>query len=144
MISPRASPCPPWFSFSFCAAWEIKMNEDSGRGLVHIMRAFGWSIAGLRYALRHEEAFRIELALFAVLAPLALMLGQSGLERAVLAGSLMLVLIVELVNTAVESTVDRIGNERHPLSECAKDVASAAVLLALLNVPLVWALVLFG
>jgi diacylglycerol kinase (ATP) len=120
------------------------MNEDSGRGLVHIMRAFGWSVAGLRYALRHEEAFRIELALFAVLAPLALMLGQSGLERAALVGSLMLVLIVELVNTAVESTVDRIGNERHPLSECAKDVASAAVLLALLNVPLVWALVLFG
>ena len=84
----------------------------------------------------------LELALFVVLAPLGIWLGQSGVERALLVGSLMLVLIVELLNSAVEALVDRIGSERHELSGVAKDLGSAAVFVALVLVVVVWSLVL--
>ena len=110
--------------------------------LAHVGRAFLWSLAGLGSALRHESAFRLEVALFAVLAPLGIWLGQDGAERAVLIGSLLLVLVVELVNSAVEATVDRISDEHHPLSKRAKDLGSAAVFLCLVNVPVVWVLIL--
>ncbi len=109
--------------------------------LAHVGHAFLWSLAGLRSALRHETAFRLEVALFVFLAPLGIWLGHNGVERAMLVGSLMLVLMVELVNSAIEAAVDRISEKRHPLSKRAKDLGSAAVFLCLVNVPVVWGLI---
>lgn len=107
----------------------------------HLRKALGWSLAGLSAAWR-ETAFRQEIYCLCILAPLSFWLGSSGLERAMLLGSLLLVLIAELMNTAVESAIDRIGPERHPLSGRAKDIASAAVFIALINSALVWLLIL--
>lgn len=111
--------------------------------LRRVWRAAGYSFAGLKAALVNEAAFRQELALCVILAPLGLWLGRDGVERSLLVGSLMLVLIVELLNSAIETVVNRIGNEPHELSGRAKDIASAAVFLSLLLVALVWVLVLF-
>ncbi|HUK04846.1 MAG TPA: diacylglycerol kinase, partial [Burkholderiales bacterium] len=97
------------------------------------MNAARYSIAGLAAAARHEDAFRQELLLAAVLVPLGLFLGGTGLERALLVGSVLLVLIVELVNSAVEATVDRVSLDDHSLAKRAKDIGSAAVMLALVN-----------
>lgn len=114
------------------------------------MKATGWrricratciSLNGLRAALA-EPAFRAELGAFLVLGPLALWLGRNGLERAVLLASLLAVLVTELLNTAVESVVDRVGTEHHALSGRAKDLGSAAVFVSLVQVPLVWGLVI--
>ena len=110
--------------------------------LRRIARAAGYSAAGLKAALRGETAFRQELALFVVLAPLGLWLGRDGVERALLLGSLLLVLVVELLNSAIEAAINRIGTERNELSGLAKDLGSAAVFVALLIVLAVWALVL--
>ena len=110
--------------------------------LARIVRATRYSLAGLRAAITNEVAFRQELALFVVLAPLGLWLGRSGIERALLLGSLLLVLIVELLNSAIETLVNRIGPEHHELSGIAKDIASAAVFVALIQVPIVWVLIL--
>ncbi len=110
--------------------------------LARVARAGGYSLAGLRAVIAGEAAFRQELALFIVLAPLGLWLGQDGIERALLVGSLMPVLIVELLNSAIETLVDRVGAEPHRLSGMAKDMGSAAVLLAMALVVVVWALVL--
>ena len=98
----------------------------------------------LRAALRHEDAFRQEVLLAAILVPAAFFLPASGLGKALMIGSVLLVLIVELLNSAVEAAVDRISLENHRLAKRAKDFGSAAVFLALLNVPAVWLLVLFG
>ncbi len=117
---------------------------DKPRGWQRLRQATGYSWQGLKSAYRHEEAFRQELWLCALLLPLGLWLGETGVERALLAGSLLLVLLVELLNTGVENAIDRIGPERHELSGRAKDVGSAAVLVALINAALVWLLVLFG
>jgi diacylglycerol kinase (ATP) len=111
--------------------------------LRRVWRAAGYSVSGLKAALANEAAFRQEMALFVLLAPLGLWLGRDGVERSLLVGSLVLVLVVELLNSAVEAAVNRIGNEPHELSGRAKDIASAAVLLSLLLVALVWVLVLF-
>ncbi len=110
--------------------------------LKRVMRAVGYSLAGLKAALKHEAAFRQELALFVILAPLGFWLGRNGIERSLLVGSLVLVLVVELLNSAVEAVVDRIGSEKHDLSGRAKDMGSAAVLLSLFLAVGVWALVL--
>jgi diacylglycerol kinase (ATP) len=110
--------------------------------LKRVMRAVGYSLAGLKAALKHEAAFRQELALFVILAPLGFWLGCNGIERSLLIGSLVLVLVVELLNSAVEAVVDRIGSEKHDLSGRAKDMGSAAVLLSLFLAVGVWALVL--
>ena len=110
--------------------------------LRRVWRAAGYSVAGFKAALKNEAAFRQELALFVVLAPLGLWLGHDGAERSLLIGSLLLVLIVELLNSAIEAAVNRIGEEPHALSGRAKDLGSAAVLVSLLFVALVWALVL--
>ena len=110
--------------------------------LARIVRAARYSLAGLRAAIANEAAFRQELALFIVLAPLGLWLGRNGVERTLLLGSLLLVLIVELLNSAIETLVNRVGSEHHELSGVAKDVASAAVFVALIQVPIVWALIL--
>jgi diacylglycerol kinase (ATP) len=111
--------------------------------LRRVWRAACYSVSGLKAALENEAAFRQEMALFVILAPLGLWLGRDGVERSLLVGSLALVLVVELLNSAVEAVVNRIGNEPHELSGRAKDMASAAVFLALLLVVLVWVLVLF-
>jgi len=111
--------------------------------LQRVWRAACYSVSGLKAALENEAAFRQEMALFVFLAPLGLWLGRDGVERSLLVGSLVLVLVVELLNSAVEAVVNRIGNEPHELSGRAKDMASAAVFLALLLVVLVWVLVLF-
>jgi diacylglycerol kinase (ATP) len=111
--------------------------------LQRVWRAAGYSVSGLKAALANEAAFRQEMALFVLLAPLGLWLGRNGVERSLLVGSLVLVLVVELLNSAVEAAVNRIGNEPHALSGRAKDIASAAVFLSLLLVALVWVLVLF-
>lgn len=112
-------------------------------GLKRIWNALHYSLAGLRAAFRHEDAFRQELLLAIVLLPLALWLGESGVERALLCGSVLLVLVVELLNSAVEATVDRISLADHRLAKRAKDIGSAAVLLSLLNLAAVWGLILF-
>jgi diacylglycerol kinase (ATP) len=117
---------------------------DGLRGFTRLWRATRVSYWGLGYALRGEEAFRIEFCLFIVMAPLALWLGPTGLHKAILLLSLLIVLITELLNTGIEVTVDRIGKEHHELSGRAKDVGSAAVHISLLQVPVIWGLVLFG
>ncbi|WP_018872677.1 diacylglycerol kinase [Thioalkalivibrio sp. ALJ16] len=111
-------------------------------GPARVLRAFVYSWRGLRAAFRHEAAFRQELALAVVLLPLALWLGQDGVERALLAASVLLILVVELLNSAVEAAIDRFGDGHHPLSARAKDIASAAVLVSFLLAALVWALIL--
>lgn len=99
---------------------------------------------GLRAALRHEDAFRQEVFLAVLLIPCALFTPANGVGKALMIAAVLLVLVVELLNSAVEAAVDRISLENHALSKRAKDIGSAAVLLALLNVPLVWGLVLLG
>lgn len=110
--------------------------------IARVIRAAGYSLVGLKAAVRREAAFRQELALFVVLVPLALWLGNNGVQRAVLLASLVLVLIVELLNSAIEALVNRIGTEHHELSGIAKDIGSAAVFIALVQVPVIWALIL--
>ncbi len=113
-------------------------------GLRRVVKAFGYSMSGLAAAYRNEAAFRQEVLLAAVLVPLALFLPATGAGRALMVGSVMLVLVVELLNSAVEATVDRVSLDDHALAKRAKDIGSAAVMVALVNVPLTWALVLFG
>ena len=117
-------------------------TKPNGSGLARIFRAAHCSKLGLRAAFIHEQAFRQELLLCCVLAPLGLWLGKGGVEKSLLLGSLLLVLIVELLNSAIEAVVDRIGAERHELSGRAKDLGSAAVTLALVQVVAVWLLLL--
>ncbi len=117
------------------------MTEKPG-GLVRIWRATRYSWQGLRTALRSEPAFRQELTLALILAPIGLWLGDNGVDRAILMGSLLLVLITELLNSAVEAAIDRHGPETHELAGRAKDLGSAAVFIALLNVPVTWGLLL--
>ncbi len=113
------------------------------RGLRRIFHATRYSLAGLRFAYRTESAFRQELWLAAVLAPVALLIGNTAVERALLIGSLLVVLITELLNTAIEAAVDRIGDDYHKLAECAKDAGSAAVFVSLVLVVAVWGLVIW-
>ena len=114
------------------------------RGLLRVMRAVGASANGLVGAFREEAAFRQELALATLVIPLALWLGHSGVERALLIAPMLLVLIVELLNSAIEATVDRIGFERHKLAGLAKDIGSAAVFVSFVLLIAVWLLVLVG
>ena len=107
-----------------------------------VLKAAQWSLQGLHAAWRHESSFRLEVYLFVVLAPLALWLGDNGLERALLVGSMLLVLSAELLNSAIEAVIERYGPEHHELAGRAKDMGSAAVFVLMLNVALTWALVL--
>ncbi|MGC9457798.1 MAG: diacylglycerol kinase [Halothiobacillaceae bacterium] len=113
------------------------------RGWRRIVNATRYSIQGFRAAYRKEEAFRQETWLAVVALPLGLWLGDTGIEKALLAGSILMVLIVELLNTGIENAVDRVGTEPHKLSGRAKDMGSAAVLLSLIVAAMVWVLVLF-
>ena len=117
-------------------------------GVRRIWNAFGYSLAGLRAAYKHEDAFRQEAWLALALIPIAIFLPAvgipvTGIGKALMIGSVLLVLIVELLNSAVEAAVDRVSLENHRLAARAKDIGSAAVLVSLLNVVVVWGLVLF-
>jgi diacylglycerol kinase (ATP) len=114
------------------------------RGLIRIWNAFGYSLAGFRAAFTHEDAFRQEVLLAAILIPTAFFMPTSGLGKALMVAAVLIVLIVELLNSAVEAAVDRISLDHHRLAKRAKDIGSAAVFLSLLNVLIVWTLVLFG
>lgn len=120
-------------------------NPHKGKtGWKRVSNAFFYSLAGLGAAYQHEDAFRQEVLLAIVLIPVVFFLPVSGVGRALMVGVVLLVLIVELLNSAVEAAVDRISLENHDLAKRAKDMGSAAVLLALINVPVVWLLVLMG
>ena len=113
-------------------------------GLRRLLNALGYSMQGFRSAYKHEEAFRQEALLAAVLIPTAFLLDASGPSKALMIGSVLTVLIVELLNSAVEAAVDRVSLENHRLAARAKDIGSAAVFLSLANVAVVWGLVLLG
>jgi len=113
-------------------------------GLRRLMNATRYSLHGFASAYRHEDAFRQEVLLAAVMIPLALVLDAAAIGKALMIASVLLVLIVELLNSAIEAAVDRISLDRHRLSKRAKDIGSAAVFLSLVNVACVWGLVLFG
>jgi diacylglycerol kinase (ATP) len=120
----------------------VESPHKGKTGLRRIWNAFGYSLAGLRAAYRHEDAFRQETHLAILLIPLALWLPATHIGKALMVGSVLLVIIVELINSAIEATVDRISLEHHSLAKRAKDIGSAAVLVSLLNVLATWALVL--
>lgn len=113
-------------------------------GITHLIHSTRYSIKGLKAAFQHEAAFRQELFLCLLLIPAAFWLGQTTVERLLLIGSCMLVLIVELVNSAIEAVVDRIGPELHELSGRAKDIGSAAVFIALVFTGIVWLSLAYG
>jgi diacylglycerol kinase (ATP) len=118
------------------------MPSTEPRGPRQIWRALKWSIKGLRAAWRYEASFRLEGYLFVILFPLGLWLGRGPLEKAMLCGSLLLVLSAELLNSAIEAIVDKASPEFHELAGRAKDMGSAAVLLLMFNVALCWGLIL--
>ena len=109
------------------------------RGLQRLLNALFYSLSGLRIAFTHESAFRQEVALAAVLIPVACVVRVSAVERALLIGSVLFVLVVELLNSGVEAAVDRIGFDTHRLAKRAKDLGSAAVLVALIMLAVTWA-----
>jgi len=111
-------------------------------GFTRLLRAFGYSFQGFRLAWREEAAFRQEVALSLLVIPAGLYLGHSGVERALLVSPMLLILVVEILNSAVEAVVDRLGTELHPLAGMAKDMGSAAVMLSFVLLGTVWLLVL--
>lgn len=117
------------------------MNKHSG--LTRIIKAFGYSLDGFKAAWINEAAFRQEVVLCIILFPLGLWLGKNGVEKALLIACLFLVLIIELLNSAVEAVVDRFGEEWHILAKYAKDLGSSAVFLGLTCTVCVWTVILF-
>jgi len=113
-------------------------------GLVRVWNALFYSMAGFAAAFKYEDAFRQEVILAAIMIPLSFFLPVSSVGRALMIAAVLLVLIIELLNSALEASVDRVSTERHPLAKRAKDIGSAAVFVALLNVAVVWSLVLLG
>ena len=120
-------------------------NSNKGKaGLSRIWSALGYSLEGLYAAIRHEQAFRMEVLLASILISTALLLQVDTVSKALMIASVILVLIVELLNSAIESAVDHSSLEQHPLAKRAKDMGSAAVLLCLANVWLVWMIILLN
>ena len=120
-------------------------NSLKGKtGFLRIRNAFMYSVSGLCEAFRNEAAFRQELLLAAILIPIALFSKRAGGEKAILIGIVILVLVVELLNSAIENLTDRVSLEIHPLAKRAKDLGSAAVLMSLLALALVWGLIFLG
>lgn len=119
---------------------DVKGHMPRGPG--RILKAALWSWQGLRAAWLHESSFRLEVWLLVVAVPLALWLGDSGLERAVMIGSCLLVLSAELLNSAIEAVIERYGPEHHELAGRAKDMGSAAVFVLMMNVLVCWGLIL--
>lgn len=122
----------------------VVIDRYKPRGATRLIRALGASVRGIRGAFREEAAFRQELAFALIVIPLGLWLGHNGIERAALIAPMLLILVVELINSAIEATVDRIGFERHALAGLAKDIGSAAVLMSFVLLGAVWLLVLLG
>ena len=120
------------------------MANQNEKGVKRIINACYFSAAGFKAVWTHEEAFRQEVLLFAVTTPLAIWLGQTPIEKLLLIGSIVLVLLVELLNSAIEAIVDRVGLERHELSGRAKDIGSAAVMLSLVWAAVTWTYILVG
>ena len=117
------------------------MSKPDNSGLLRALRAAKYSAQGLRQAWQHESAFRQEVTLLVLMIPAAFWLGRTLVEQALLIAVCLLVIIVELINSAIEAAIDRLGSERHELSGRAKDMGSAAVSIALLIVVIVWAAV---
>ena len=118
------------------------MAGQNTKGFKRIINAFFFSMSGFKETWKHEEAFRQEVFLFLVTTPLAIWVTEDNIERVLLIGSVGNVLIVELLNSAVETTIDRIGVEHHELSGRAKDIGSAAVMLSLVLAVMTWAIIL--
>ncbi len=119
------------------------MKPENKANFARIIRAAGYSMQGLKAAYKYEAAFRQEVWFAIVLLPLAFLLGDGAIEKVLLSGSVLLILVTELLNSAVESVVDRIGSEYHELSGRAKDIGSAAVFMAMVLMGLTWFLILF-
>lgn len=119
------------------------MAKPGKTGLTRIIAAYGYSMQGIRAALKHEAAFRQEMLLAIILIPLAFFVTQDSVKLALLISTPLLVLVVEILNSAIEAVVDRFGEEHHELSGRAKDMGSAAVFFALLIVAVVWGAILF-
>ena len=119
------------------------MNKPGKTGFTRIFNAFGYSMQGIRAALKHEAAFRQEMVLAIILIPLAFFITQDVIKLVLLITTPLLVLVVEILNSAIEAVVDRFGEEHHELSGRAKDMASAAVFFSLVIVAVVWGLILF-
>jgi len=122
----------------------MKSPHKGKTGAKRLLNAFNYSCSGIKEAYRNEDAFRQEVWLAAILLPLALWVNTTAIGRALLIGSVLLLLIVELLNSSIEATVDRISLDEHALAKRAKDIGSAAVLIALVNLVVVWLLVLLG
>ena len=120
----------------------MKSPYKGKTGIKRLANAFTYSVAGTLAAYKHEDAFRQELILSIVLIPLAIYLGQTVIEQALMIASILLIIIVELLNSSVEATVDRISVKRHKLSKRAKDIGSAAVFFSLVNAAVIWFLIL--
>lgn len=117
------------------------MPSTEPRGPRQIYKAFTWSMKGLRASWKYEASFRLEVYLFVVFFPLGLWFGHGGLEKAVLCGSLIMVLSAELLNSAIEAIVDKASPEFHELAGRAKDMGSAAVFMLMLNFMMCWGLI---
>jgi diacylglycerol kinase (ATP) len=122
----------------------IESPHKGKRGLQRLLNAFGYSCSGLQEAFRNEDAFRQEVLLAGVLIPLTFLIEHQMLGRALMIACVLLLLIIELINSAIEATVDRISLDDHRLAKRAKDIGSAAVLISLLNLAVVWTLVLLN
>ena len=122
----------------------MKSPYKGQTGLKRVWNAFFYSLDGFKAAFRHEDAFRQEVFLSIILIPLAFYLHAGGIGRALMIASVLLVLIVELLNSGIEAITDRVSLEDHALAKRAKDLGSAAVMLTLINVPVIWGLVLLG
>jgi diacylglycerol kinase (ATP) len=117
-------------------------DRNKPTGITRLLRAFGYSFQGFKYTWREEAAFRQEVALSLLVIPVGLYLGRSGVERALLVSPMLMILVVEILNSAVEAVVDRSGPELHPLAGMAKDMGSAAVMLSFALLGTVWLLIL--
>lgn len=123
----------------------VKISPFKGKtGVRRLINAFGYSLEGYKAAFKHEDAFRQEVFLALVLIPLAFYLGKNSIERALMIASVLLVLIVELLNSSIEAAVDHTSTEHHALAKRAKDIGSAAVFLALMIVAVIWGFILLG
>ncbi len=131
-------------SSTYCSGKLMESPYKGKTGLRRLINAFGYSVDGLAAAYRNEDAFRQEVLMAIILVPLAIYLGNDAVAKALMIGSVLLVIIVELLNSAIEATVDRISLENHQLAKRAKDIGSAAVLISLINLVVVWGLLILG
>jgi diacylglycerol kinase (ATP) len=129
-------------AFKHLSPYIMKSPYKGKTGIKRLANAFTYSVAGTLAAFKHEDAFRQEVILSAILIPLAIYLGQTAIEQALMITSILLIIIVELLNSSVEATVDRISVKRHKLSKRAKDIGSAAVFFSLVNAAVIWFLIL--